>query len=172
MKIKIFPTFLIIIFLMIFFGFFKGLQNSNIYIPKKNIDKDIPIFEAKIFGSDNIIQSDDIFKPDKFYLMNIWASWCIPCRAEHSFLMDLKSFKEIEIIGLNYKDKNKNAKNFLLEFKNPYSLVIIDKEGILSIQWGAYGVPETFLIYNKKILKKIVGPIDKDSILEIKKMIK
>ena len=113
MKIKIFPTFLIIIFLMIFFIFFKGLQNSNIYTPKTNIEKDIPSFKAKIFETNKKIYSEEIFKSNKFYLMNIWASWCVPCRDEHPFLMSLGNQKNIEIIGLNYKDDYKKAKSFL-----------------------------------------------------------
>ena len=103
--------------------------------------------------------------------MNIWASWCLPCRDEHVFLMNLSEQKSIEIIGLNYKDNNKNAKNFLKELDSPYKTILSDKNGTIAIEWGAYGVPETFLIYNKKILKKIIGPINNESLLEIKKLI-
>ena len=73
----------------------------------------------------------------------------------------------IEIIGLNYKDKIINAKNFLKDLKNPYNLVILDNDGTISIEWGAYGVPESFLIYNNKIIKKIIGPITENSLQEI-----
>jgi cytochrome c biogenesis protein CcmG/thiol:disulfide interchange protein DsbE len=79
---------------------------------------------------------------------------------------------QIEIIGLNYKDTEKNAMKFLKDFNNPYTLNLLDLEGIVAIEWGAYGVPETFLIYNKKIIKKFIGPINNNSLLEIKKMIK
>ena len=171
MKIKIFPLFLLILFLIIFFIFLKSLQNSNIYVPKININKDIPNFDVKKAGGNNIINSDEIFENDKFYLMNIWSSWCIPCREEHPFLMSLSKNKNIEIIGLNYKDNSENAKIFLEEMGNPYNIILLDNEGIISIEWGAYGVPESFLIYKKKVIKKIIGPIDEKTLLEIEELI-
>ena len=171
MKIKILPLFLTIFFLVIFFIFFKGLQNSNIYTPKTSLDKKIPTFKIKIFDTDKMINSDEIFRDNKFYLLNIWASWCVPCREEHSHLMSLSKQKNLEIVGLNYKDKIKNAKNFLKELNNPYKTILLDKDGTIAIEWGAYGVPETFLIYNKKIVKKIIGPLNKKTISDIKKLI-
>ena len=172
MKSKIFRTFLIIFFIVIFFIFYKGLQNPNIYVPKNNFEKNIPSFKAKIFDNNALITSEEIFKKDKFYLMNIWASWCSPCREEHPFLMELHSYKNLEIIGLNYKDKKKNADKFLKELNNPYEIIILDKNGTLAIEWGAYGVPESFLIQNQKIIKKIIGPLNKDLFAEIKRLIK
>lgn len=171
MKTKLIPSILIIIFCIIFFIFYKGLQNSNIYIPKNNIEIDVPTFKATLFDTDKEILSEEIFKTNKFYFMNIWSSWCIPCREEHQFLINLGSQENIEIIGLNYKDKNQNAKKFLKEFNNPFKLIISDIDGTIAIEWGAIGVPESFLIYNKKIIKKIVGPLDENSLLEIKKLI-
>ena len=112
MKNKIFPFFLIITFLIIFFIFFKGLQNSNIYIPKLDSKKDIPIFQVKIFETEKEINSEIIFKKNKFYLLNIWSSWCLPCRDEHKFLIDLNKSENLKIIGLNYKDKKKKCDFF------------------------------------------------------------
>ena len=103
--------------------------------------------------------------------MNIWASWCVPCREEHVYLMNLSRQKKIQIIGLNYKDKYENAKNFLNKSNNPYNFIFSDKDGTIAVEWGAYGVPESFLIYKNKIIKKIIGPIDQNSLLEIKKLI-
>ena len=172
MKIRIFHIITTIFFLILFFIFYKGLKNSNIYTPDLSIKKDTPIFEAKLFDSNDFISSKKIFKKNKFYIMNIWASWCVPCRAEHSFLLELNNQKNIKIIGINYKDKIENAKKFLKEFKSPYEIIVSDKDGLISIEWGAYGVPETFLIQNGKILKKYVGPLNKNSVSEIKRLIK
>ena len=164
MKIKILPLVLVIIFLIIFLIFYKGLNNSNIYTPETNLKKDVPNFKTKIFNSKNI------FEEDKFYLINIWSSWCGPCREEHPFLIKLSDQKNIKIIGLNYKDNIENAKNFLRELNNPYEIILLDKDGTTSIELGAYGVPETFLIYKKKIIKKIIGPLNENSYLKIKRL--
>tara|TARA_B100001094_G_C17993977_1_gene701677 strand:+ start:41 stop:559 length:519 start_codon:yes stop_codon:yes gene_type:complete len=172
MKIKVLPIILIITFLLIFFIFYKGLENSNIYIPENNIEKAIPSFGVKILDNNDEINSAEIFKNDKFYLMNIWASWCAPCKNEHPFLMSLSNLKNIEIIGLNYKDDYDNAKKFLKELDNPYKIILSDEDGTIAIEWGAYGVPESFLIYKKKIIKKIIGPLNENSFLEIKKIIR
>ena len=171
MKIKFLPIFLIIIFFTIFLIFYKGLQNSNIYTPDTITKKNIPSFETKIFDTDNKVNSKNIFLDDKFYLLNIWSSWCVPCREEHDFLIRLSKQENMEIIGLNYKDSNENARNFLNELNNPYKTILIDKNGTIAIEWGAYGVPETFLIYNKTIIKRVIGPINKDTFLEIIKLI-
>ena len=170
MNKKIFLPTLIIFFFIIFFVFYKGLQNSNIYIPKITLEKEIPFFKAKSFEN-NLLNTDEIFIENKFYLMNIWASWCIPCKEEHPFLMNLSEEKHIEIIGLNYKDTNDNAKRFLKELNNPYDIILSDDDGTIAIEWGAYGVPESFLIYDKKIIKKIIGPLNSVSTKEIKKLI-
>ena len=172
MKVKIFPLLIVIIFLIIFFIFYKGLQNSNIYIPQSDFEKDIPNFKVKIFNTSKKINSEEIFKNDKFYLMNIWASWCVPCRDEHPILMSLSKNNKLIIIGMNYKDNKKNAKSFLVDLGNPYEKIILDKNGTNSIEWGAFGVPETFIIYNNKIIKKYIGPLNNELLIEIQKIIK
>ena len=171
MKNKILLLFFVLIFLIIFFVFYKGLKNSNIYTPNINLKKNIPSFKVELFDNKKIVHSDEIFLNDKFYLINIWASWCAPCRDEHPFLLDLSKHHNLKIIGLNYKDKVDNAKRFLKELKNPYEIILNDKDGTLAIEWGAYGVPETFIVYKKEIVKKIIGPINKNSLLEIYELI-
>ena len=171
MKSKVIPLILISIFFLIFVIFFKGLKNSNIYTPNTNLEKKVPSFELKSFENNNII-SEKIFKNNKYYLMNIWASWCIPCREEHEFLMELNKNQKIELIGFNYKDNFKNASSFLKDLGNPYDIIVLDKDGTSSIDWGAYGVPESFLIYQNNIIKSFIGPINNDDLLEIKKIIR
>ena len=172
MKTKIIFISLITFFVILFLIFYVGLKNTNIYTPKSNLNNKIPSFQAKIFDSEVYESSDEIFSNNSFYLLNIWSSWCIPCSDEHYFLIKLKKNKNIELIGLNYKDKKKNAKNFLSELNNPYKKILLDENGSISIEWGAYGVPESFLIHKKKVIKKIIGPINEISFLEIEKLLK
>ena len=172
MKNKILP-FAVTIFLgIIFFIFYKGLEDTKIYTPDVNAKKEIPMFNTKEFFSGKNVKSSSIFDLEKIYLFNIWSSWCVPCRQEHPYLMNLNLDNKINIIGMNYKDKLKNAENFLKELGNPYKKIFIDLDGSISIEWGAYGVPESFLIYNNKIIKKYIGPLNQELVDEIKLLIK
>jgi cytochrome c biogenesis protein CcmG/thiol:disulfide interchange protein DsbE len=172
MKDKLIPSIIIISFITIFLIFYKGLQETNIYTPKSEIKKDIPIFSSVNFDSKENVSSSEIFNSNKFYLLNIWASWCVPCRQEHAYLMRLSENNKVTLIGLNYKDNFNNAQNFLKKLGNPYEKILLDVDGTISIEWGAYGVPETFLIRDKKIIKKIIGPINEYSFIEIEEIIK
>ena len=173
MKNKL-SVFAVIIFLSFcFLIFYKGLDNPSTYSPKIKDKKNIPIFEAKDFNSGSYLNSEKFFEDDIFYIINIWASWCVPCRTEHPLLMKLSKNQSIKLIGLNYKDNYNNAKKFIKEFGNPYSQIITDNDGTLSVEFGAYGVPETFLIdKNKMIIRRFIGPINKKIIEEIKSIIK
>ena len=172
MKSKVIAITLILFFLVTFVIFFKGLKNPNLYTPILNQEKKVPSFELKSFEDNSKIISEKIFRGNKYYLMNIWASWCIPCREEHKFLMELKKDRKIELIGFNYKDNFKNAASFLKDLGNPYNIIISDKDGIASISWGAYGVPESFLIHENKIIRRFIGPINNEDLSEIKKIIR
>ncbi len=172
MKIRILPIILFLFFIFVFIIFYKGLKNSNIYVPKLDLNKEIPFFTAKSFNNLEYVRADDFFKNDQFYLVNIWSSWCVPCRDEHAFLKKLSDVENIIIVGLNYKDKIKNAKNFLNELGNPYDMIFLDPDGTIAIEWGAYGVPESYLIYKKKIIKKVIGPLDDGLLIEINELIK
>tara|TARA_B100001057_G_scaffold390426_1_gene398373 strand:- start:871 stop:1389 length:519 start_codon:yes stop_codon:yes gene_type:complete len=172
MKSKVIPLILILIFLITFVVFFKGLKNSNIYTPNTNLEKKAPSFKLQSFENNSIFISEKIFKDNNYYLMNIWASWCIPCKKEHEFLIELKKDEKIKLIGFNYKDTLKNASKFLKDLGNPYDIIVLDKDGKSSIEWGAYGVPESFLLYHNKIIKRFIGPINNEDLLEIQKIIR
>ena len=172
MKNKILTLSVVIIFGIIFFIFYKGLEDSKIYTPNVNTKKEIPVFNAKDFFSQNNVISSKIFELDEIYLLNIWSSWCIPCRQEHPLLVNLNLDNKVKIIGMNYKDNLKNAENFLKELGNPYEEIFIDIDGTIAIEWGAYGVPESFLIYNNEIIKKYIGPLNQESIDEINLFVK
>ena len=172
MKKKIIPYSIILMFLIIFAVFYKSLKDTNIYTPEAKINNDIPVFSAELLLSNSNLNSTEIFKFNEFYLLNIWASWCAPCRDEHPILMSLSKNNKLNIIGMNYKDNKKKAKSFLDELGNPYEKIIVDRNGINSIEWGAFGVPETFVIYNNKIIKKYIGPLNQEFFKEIQKIIK
>ena len=172
MKNKLIPLLIFLVFIVIFIIFYKGLQNSNIYTPNSKSSFEVPSVSVKLFNSNEIVNTLEIFSSDKFYLLNIWSSWCVPCRQEHSILMELTKNDNLKVIGINYKDTKKNAKNFLKELGNPYDNIIFDNEGTNAIEWGAYGVPESFLINSNKIIKKYIGPLNAGSMEEIKSFIK
>ena len=172
MRNKVLPFSVIFIFGIIFFIFYKGLEDSKIYIPDVNTKKEVPVFSTKDFFSRENVKSLSIFKFDKIYLLNIWSSWCVPCRQEHSFLMSLNTENKVNIVGMNYKDNVKSAENFLNELGNPYKEIFVDLDGTIAIEWGAYGVPESFLIYNNEIIKKYIGPLNQQLVDEINLFIK
>ena len=173
MKNKFLLASSIIFFIFFFIIFYIGLNNSNTYTPKNNGAKSLPIFKAKDFDLNTFVESEKIFEENNFYIVNIWASWCVPCRKEHPLLMELSKNQSVKLIGLNYKDKLSNAKKFINELGNPYFQILIDNDGVLGVEFGAYGVPETFIIdKNKMIIKKFVGPINKQIVEEIKLIIR
>ncbi len=172
MNNKLLPFSIVIIFIIIFIILYKGLQETNIYIPDSKSNYEVPSSLVKLFDTNQTVNTIEIFQSDKLYLLNIWSSWCVPCRDEHPILMQLKKNDELKVVGMNYKDTKKNAKIFLEELGNPYDKIIFDDKGTNAIEWGAYGVPESFLINNNKIIKKYLGPLNKESVEEIKSYIK
>jgi cytochrome c biogenesis protein CcmG/thiol:disulfide interchange protein DsbE len=167
MKNKIKLTISTFIFILFFIIFYKSLNKTNIYNPKVDLNNKIPTYSSRIFNSEKIFDYGDIFKTQSFYLLNIWSSWCIPCRDEHHLLMNLSKNDKIIMIGLNYKDNINNAQNFLNELGNPFNKILIDIDGVQAIEWGAVGVPETLLIYNNRVIKKYIGPLNKKLLNEI-----
>jgi cytochrome c biogenesis protein CcmG/thiol:disulfide interchange protein DsbE len=172
MKNKFLPFSIFIIFIVIFIILYKGLQETNIYIPESKSNYEVPSSIVKLFDTNQTANTIEIFQPDKLYLLNIWSSWCVPCREEHPILMELKKNEKLQVFGMNYKDSKKNAKKFLEELGNPYDQIIFDNKGTNAIEWGAYGVPESFLIIKNKIIKKYIGPLNIESFEEIKSYIK
>jgi cytochrome c biogenesis protein CcmG/thiol:disulfide interchange protein DsbE len=105
-------------------------------------------------------------------LVNVWASWCVPCHAEHPQLMRLAADRRLQLVGINYKDASENARRFLGRYGNPFSAVGVDKNGRSAIEWGVYGVPESFLIgRDGRIAYKQVGPITNETLPELEREI-
>ncbi|ASV85448.1 disulfide interchange protein CycY [Ochrobactrum quorumnocens] len=101
----------------------------------------------------------------KLTLVNVWGSWCVPCRQEHPLLMEIAKDERIRVVGLNYKDQPENARRFLGDLGNPFAAVGADRAGRSAIEWGVYGVPETFLVGpDGKIIYKHVGPFTPESV--------
>lgn len=97
----------------------------------------------------------------KLTLVNIWASWCVPCRQEHPIILGLSKDERLTVVGINYKDKNANALGFLGELGNPFAAIGVDPRGAAAIDWGVYGIPESYLVGpDGTILYKHVGPFD------------
>jgi len=165
----------IIIFGFIIFSlsvFWKGLKINNNYDTKDLVGSRISNFQLPEINNDEQYISEEDLKKNKYSLINFFASWCAPCRAEHKYLLSLSNKNsEIKIIGINFKDKKINANNFLKELGNPYDFVGKDTDGKTSILFGIYGIPESILINNElSVIKKIIGPIDQiqhDDILKL-----
>ena len=167
----------IIIALFAFFLFIvllHGLDKPNNYSPSNISTKIETKLTARMLYINKEISLGELIKKNNFSIINIWASWCLPCRDEHAYLLNLKRTNNINIIGINYKDKKSNAIKFLRDLGNPYSEVLIDPDGTKSIELGAIGVPETYLVNNKnkEIIKKYIGPLDDVKFKEILKIIK
>ena len=136
-----------------------GLQLNPKEIPSPLIGKNAPNFTLPILN-----QSKTEFSPEqmlgKVWLLNVWASWCVSCREEHPLLNELAKQNTIPIIGLNYKDKNDPALDWLSKMGDPYQLSVVDQAGTVGINYGVYGVPETFVIDQKGVIvHKFTGPL-------------
>ena len=172
MKKNIIYIAIVFFIIFIFIVFYKGIYKTNVYIPNKINNKNLVQFSSKDLFSEVEINFSDLISNNKFTIINIWASWCMPCRTEHPFLMDLSDNSKIILVGLNYNDSPNNAKKFINDFGNPFSKILIDPDGTISIELGAYGIPETFIINKDQIIiKKFIGPLTKKNLKEIEQIV-
>ncbi len=157
---------LIILFLICIFVLIYLLGNNDPNKPPSVlIDKPVPFFEtASLYDNTNIINTNDI--KNKKVLINFFASWCLPCKVEHPLFFYLsKNYPNLFILGFNHKDNDEDAKKYLQEDGNPYNYVGIDDDGMIALEFGVFGLPETFLINEDgKIIYKFMGPLTKDII--------
>ena len=156
---KIIKIIILFIFLFVIGIFYISLSRDTNYNPLGLINKETPEFKIISFDDSNFYTKDDIKKND-YTLINFWASWCAPCKIEHPILMKLSQTKNLVILGINFKDKETQAKTFLNELGNPYDFLAKDKNGKQSVRFGVFGIPESILI-NKDlmIIQKFVGPL-------------
>jgi cytochrome c biogenesis protein CcmG/thiol:disulfide interchange protein DsbE len=148
-----------------------GLKLDPREVPSPLIDKPAPAFSLpRLDAPDKPLSAQDL--RGKVWLLNVWASWCVACRQEHPVLLDLAGSGAVPIYGLNYKDKRDDALGWLKQFGNPYVASISDSEGLVGIDYGVYGVPETFVIDKAGVIRlKHIGPVTpealRDSILPL-----
>ena len=163
----------ILIFIVFFLSvFFISLNKNSLYDTKDLVGQQIANIKLNNFYDDKFVTDMDLRK-NKFILINFWASWCAPCQKEHPMLMKLKNEKNLNLLGVNFKDKNDNALKFLKKLGNPYDIMTKDELGKDSITFGIYGIPESILLDEELIvIKKFIGPISKNDYDYIKKMIK
>jgi len=157
-KILIFPSILFFLVLSIFF-YLLTIERNPYEIPSNLLNKKVPIFEARsLFKNEKFISSDE-FK-NGITLVNFFATWCKPCRDEHVYMKSFSNEKSVNVIGINYKDNPEKTVKWLKDLGNPYKDVLIDKNGKIAIDWGVYGIPETFIINSNGIVKyRHVGPV-------------
>ena len=141
-----------------------GLNLKPGEIPSPFINKPAPVFSApKLNAPEEKLTPADL--NGKVWLFNVWASWCVSCRAEHPVLNQLARQHAAVIVGLNYKDEPNDAKNWLDRLGNPYNVSIMDQDGRIGIDYGVYGVPETYLIDKNGIIRyKLTGPLTREGL--------
>ena len=151
----------IIIFFIILFIFFYLLiiDRNPSKVPSALLNKSVPNFEAESLIKNEKFSASKEFG-EKIVLVNFFATWCKPCRDEHAFIKRFADNQNIKVIGINYKDDSEKAIKWLQKLGNPYSSVAIDRNGKIAIDWGVYGIPETFIINSKgKIKYRHVGAV-------------
>jgi cytochrome c biogenesis protein CcmG/thiol:disulfide interchange protein DsbE len=154
----------LILFVAIAAYFAVGLTRDPSKLPSVLLNKPVPTFrlpplEGRTPPDSHGFASDDL-KGGELALVNVFASWCLPCRAEHPLLMRLAREKGVTVHGINYKDEPGDATTWLNRFGDPYARIGVDRDGRASIDWGVYGVPETFIVDGKGVIRyRHVGPM-------------
>jgi cytochrome c biogenesis protein CcmG/thiol:disulfide interchange protein DsbE len=149
----------LVIFMFVLIVLAAGLRRDPREIPSPLIDKPAPAFRLPQLHEPRAMFSPQEMR-GKVWLLNTWASWCVSCREEHAVLMELSRTGKVPIFGLNYKDRREDAQQALTELGNPYLLSVSDTDGRVGIDYGVYGVPETYLIDKDGVIRfKRIGPV-------------
>jgi cytochrome c biogenesis protein CcmG, thiol:disulfide interchange protein DsbE len=147
---------------VLFYGLFRDPRE----VPSPLIGKTAPAFVLPLLQDANASFTPEQLK-GKVWLLNVWASWCPPCKEEHPVLLELSKQNVVAIVGHNYKDKREAALDVLKSTGNPYAISIFDEKGSVALDWGVYGAPETFLIDAQGVVRaKYVGPLTPQIIAE------
>jgi len=147
---------IVLIVLLVFLRI--GLKHDPREIPSPLVGKPAPAFELPLVGETARYSQNDL--KGRPVLVNFWASWCAGCREEHPLLMQLAQQQGVEIIGMDYKDTDADAQQWLQRHGNPYRRIVADAQGMAGLDWGVYGVPETFVLDAQgTIVYKQIGPM-------------
>ena len=151
------------VFAVLVVFFVVGLNLDPIEVPSPLINKPAPNFKLPVLG-----ESGKVFSPEemrgKVWLLNVWASWCVACREEHPMLLAMSQDKELNLIGMDYKDTDDAGSDVLKQNGNPYQRVVTDADGRVGIDYGVYGVPETYVIDRQGVIRyKQIGPITEEA---------
>lgn len=153
----------LLIFIALVVLLFNGLGKNPRLIPSALIDKPVPEFSVPSLMTGKTITHQTL--KGQMYLLNVWGSWCPNCRLEHPMVTEFARQNIIPVYGLNYKDEDSDARLWLQRFGNPYTDILVDKKGLVGIDFGVYGAPETFLIDKNGIIRhKIVGELNPQNI--------
>ena len=155
---KILPLTLFVVFA----GFlYLSLDSNPRKLPSPLVGKAFPSVSGTELFSGETIKLNDLFINEKFSLVNVWASWCVTCRAEHTVIMNTAKNETLQMIGINYKDEQENAKKYLEMLGNPFEVIVFDPEGEIGLELGVYATPETFLVDREGlIVYKHIGEIN------------
>lgn len=143
-----------------------GLTRDPHEVPSPLIGKAAPAFTAPhLHAPGQTFSAKDML--GQVWLLNVWASWCVACRQEHPVLMEFAKTKTLAIVGLDYKDQQSEGKKWLARFGDPYDLAVTDQDGRIGIDYGVYGVPESFLIDKVGVIRyKQIGPVTEEALKE------
>jgi len=156
----------LLVFVLIVVFLWVGLSLNPREVPSPLIDKPAPAFElSQLNQPDAVIRSADL--KGQVWLLSVFASWCTPCLEEHPLLMTLAQQKLVPVYGLNYKDRREAALAWLNKHGDPYTAIVVDPQGRTGIDYGVYGVPETFVIDKLGIIRfKQIGPLTQEALDE------
>lgn len=154
----------LVIFVVLSGFLYVGLSLDPRSVPSPLIDKPAPQFDlTQLHQAEQRIARDQML--GKVWMLNVWASWCVSCRQEHPVLMQLARSGELPIVGLNYKDKREDGINWLNDFGNPYVVSAWDIEGRVGVDYGVYGVPESYIIDKQGVIRhKVTGPVTPEAV--------
>ena len=157
MKNKAWIPFAIFVVLVAFLAI--GLKLNPREVPSPLFGKPAPAFSApRLHAPEKTLSNVDML--GKVWMLNVWASWCVACREEHPLLVEFSRKKLLPIYGLNYKDDRAAGLRWIANFGNPYDASLFDNDGRVGIDWGVYGVPETFIVDREGIIRfKQIGPL-------------